>query len=331
MKSNRRLFLGIDTSCYTTSCALVDEEGRVVSEAKKLLEVPLGKRGLQQSQMVFQHTKVLPFLMESLVVDGKIAGIGVSGFPRREENSYMPAFLVGLGQGRTLSHCLGVPLHVFSHQENHILAALRDVQIIPEEPFYSLHLSGGTSELLYSRREGAYFHTELLAHGDDIAAGQMIDRIGVAMGLPFPAGPALEQLALAYVEKQVDGPKNRYGHYKTTLEIPSVVKGGTISFGGPTSALLRILEKGEVNHEEVAYATLLCVVRSLWKALDQALAKKQVRVLVAVGGVMANSILRKELESYGKEKGLKVYVAKPEHSTDNATGCAYGANLLDKE
>ena len=80
-------YLGIDTSCYTTSCAIVDEHGQLIKESRKLLEVPQGKRGLQQSQMVFQHTRALSSLIETLPLDEPIAGIGVSGFPRREEDS----------------------------------------------------------------------------------------------------------------------------------------------------------------------------------------------------------------------------------------------------
>mgnify|MGYP001232270515 FL=1 len=96
----KRYYLGIDTSCYTTSCAIVDSDFHIVGEARKILEVKLGERGLQQSNMVFQHTKALPKLMSELP-QVPIRGIGVSGFPRREERSYMPAFMVGLGQGQT--------------------------------------------------------------------------------------------------------------------------------------------------------------------------------------------------------------------------------------
>ena len=83
----KRYYLGIDTSCYTTSCAIVDSDFHIVGEARKILKVKLGERGLQQSNMVFQHTKALPKLMSELP-QVPISGIGVSGFPRREERSY---------------------------------------------------------------------------------------------------------------------------------------------------------------------------------------------------------------------------------------------------
>lgn len=152
-----KVYLGLDTSCYTTSCALVSESGELIGEARKLLDVKPGTRGLQQSQMVFQHTRALPSLIEQLPQDYTLAGIGVSAFPRREANSYMPAFLVGHGLARSLSHIHQVPLYEFSHQENHILAALRVLQTVPAEPFYSLHVSGGTTELLYCEPNEDHF------------------------------------------------------------------------------------------------------------------------------------------------------------------------------
>lgn len=144
-----KVYLGFDTSCYTTSCALVNEKGELIGQARKLLEVKAGARGLQQSQMVFQHTRALPELIKQLPSGVQLAGIGVSAFPRREKDSYMPAFLVGRGMAHSLGHLDNIPVYEFSHQENHILAALRVLQYIPQEPFYALHVSGGTTELLY--------------------------------------------------------------------------------------------------------------------------------------------------------------------------------------
>ena len=93
----KRYYLGIDTSCYTTSCAIIDSDFQIVGEAqcKILGGKTRGERGLQQSNMVFQHTRHCLKLISELP-QVPISGIGVSGFPRREENSYMPAFMVGL-------------------------------------------------------------------------------------------------------------------------------------------------------------------------------------------------------------------------------------------
>ena len=313
----KRYYLGIDTSCYTTSCAIIDSDFHIVGEARKLLEVKPGKRGLQQSNMVFQHTKALPKLMLELP-QVPISGIGVSGFPRREENSYMPAFMVGLGQGETLSHMLNVPLHIFAHQENHILAALRDLKHIPTEPFLALHLSGGTTELVYCHYQGeGIFESHIIGGSKDLQGGQYVDRIGVAMGLPFPAGKHLESLALQTTEYE---------------PLPSSMKDGWISFAGPCSAAMRRINKtmSDLDKSNLARAVFTSMGNALEKMITYHIKEKPVHTLIAVGGVMSNSLLRKRMKTYCKRNRMTLHVAQPQYSVDNATGNAFGAAYLQE-
>ena len=313
----KRYYLGIDTSCYTTSCAIIDSDFHIVGEARKLLEVKPGERGLQQSNMVFQHTKALPKLMLELP-QVPISGIGVSGFPRREENSYMPAFMVGLGQGETLSHILNVPLHIFAHQENHILAALRDLEHIPTEPFLALHLSGGTTELVYCHYQGeGIFESHIIGGSKDLQGGQYVDRIGVAMGLPFPAGEHLESLALQTTEYD---------------PLPSSMKDGWISFAGPCSAAIRRINKtmSDLDKSNLARAVFTSMGNALEKMITYHIKEKPVHTLIAVGGVMSNSLLRKRMETYCKRNRMTLHVAQPQYSVDNATGNAFGAAYLQE-
>ena len=313
----KRYYLGIDTSCYTTSCAIIDSDFHILGEARKLLEVKPGERGLQQSNMVFQHTKALPKLMLELP-QVPISGIGVSGFPRREENSYMPAFMVGLGQGKTLSHILNVPLHIFAHQENHILAALRDLEHIPTEPFLALHLSGGTTELVYCHYQGeGIFESHIIGGSKDLQGGQYVDRIGVAMGLPFPAGEHLESLALQTTEYD---------------PLPSSMKDGWISFAGPCSAAIRRINKtmSDLDKSNLARAVFTSMGNALEKMITYHIKEKPVHTLIAVGGVMSNSLLRKRIETYCKRNHMTLHVAQPQYSVDNATGNAFGAAYLQE-
>ena len=313
----KRYYLGIDTSCYTTSCAIIDSDFHILGEARKLLEVKPGERGLQQSNMVFQHTKTLPKLMLELP-QVPISGIGVSGFPRREENSYMPAFMVGLGQGETLSHMLNVPLHIFAHQENHILAALRDLEHIPTEPFLALHLSGGTTELVYCHYQGeGIFESHIIGGSKDLQGGQYVDRIGVAMGLPFPAGEHLESLALQTTEYD---------------PLPSSMKDGWISFAGPCSAAIRRINKtmSDLDKSNLARAVFTSMGNALEKMITYHIKEKPVHTLIAVGGVMSNSLLRKRIETYCKRNHMTLHVAQPQYSVDNATGNAFGAAYLQE-
>ena len=111
--------LGLDTSNYTTSAALLDLEHGTVQQAKQLLPVKAGEAGLRQSDAVFHHTRQLPDMLEQLapqMAAEELCAIGVSARPRNLEGSYMPCFLTGLGTARGIAAVTGVPLHVTSHQ-----------------------------------------------------------------------------------------------------------------------------------------------------------------------------------------------------------------------
>jgi N6-L-threonylcarbamoyladenine synthase len=150
----RRVFLGIDTSCYTTSVALLDESGQLLADERKLLNVGPGQRGLSQSEMVFQHTRNLPGLLrEALAEEVKIAAVAVTERPRPQAGSYMPAFLVGAGLAKAIALTNRVPLRLFSHQENHILAGIWSSKMPPSRHFLALHVSGGTTEITRVKME----------------------------------------------------------------------------------------------------------------------------------------------------------------------------------
>ena len=134
-----KAFLGIDTSCYTTSLCVVDEKFQILADARKILKVPSGERGLSQANMIYQHTRNLPELFERLqpiFQQYELAGVGVTGQPRRRPESYMPAFLPGLGYARSIAAMLGIRVYIISHQENHMLAVLRAVGNIATAPFF---------------------------------------------------------------------------------------------------------------------------------------------------------------------------------------------------
>lgn len=188
------IVLGIDTSCYTTSVAAADENG-VLASNRQLLPVQAGARGLRQSEAVFAHIRQLPALYEKTLTDlcgRRPDAVCVSAHPRDDETSYMPVFLSGLSFARVAAASFQVPLLTTTHQRGHVRAALEDSGLTAS-PYLALHLSGGTTEVLLMDREE---RLTLLAGTRDLHAGQLIDRVGVALGLPFPAGPSLEKLAM---------------------------------------------------------------------------------------------------------------------------------------
>ena len=144
------VYLGIDTSCYTTSLFFMNRQGQKVAEARRILKVKPGGCGLQQSEMLYQHTRNLPELMEEAVQGHafSLLGIGVSARPRPREDSYMPAFLAGQGFARSLAALYRIPLWQISHQENHLEAAMWSAKGPGTDRFLFLHASGGTTDLL---------------------------------------------------------------------------------------------------------------------------------------------------------------------------------------
>lgn len=306
-----KVLLGIDTSNYRTSLCLAREDGQIVAEAKRLLKVKEGKRGLQQSEAVFQHVMNLPELSEQMKWDAyEIVAVCVSEKPRPVDQSYMPVFKVGEGLAKSLSIYLQVPLHLTTHQEGHIAAGEYTAEQRPaNDRFLAVHLSGGTSEILLCDRHESGYAIEKVGGTIDLHAGQLVDRIGVAMGMSFPAGPQLEQLA-----------KNAAGDFR----ISSAVDGLNFSFSGPEASLLRAIEAGQVNQEDIARATEQCIANTLEKALRHALEKGMPRDILIVGGVAANQYMRERLIKRLEHPSVKakLYFCDPVYSGDNAYGVA---------
>lgn len=315
-------FLGIDSSAYTTSLAIVDEKYNIIADERITLQVAEGKKGLRQSEALFLHVKNLPFLFGRIktYLEGKINALAVSAFPRRAEDSYMPVFLAGLAQAQVLSDFTGLPLYKISHQEGHIMAGLKGNQsLMQTESFLAVHFSGGTSELLKVKwNDSGFMEIETGMRGTDLHAGQLVDRVGVALGMGFPAGAQMEELA-----KQ--SPQNNLPR------IPSAVKGSGFSFSGPENYALQLIKEG-VHPADIAFATLRVIANTLEKIILLETEKHGLRNILLVGGVMANSLIRRRLEERLEHPavGLKLYFAEPRLSVDNAVGVAMAAAYLSR-
>lgn len=305
------VILGIDTSCYTTSVALVNSKGQLVEENRKLLPVKEGERGLAQSQALFYHVKNFPGIFEKTLerVNGKITAICASTKPRNVEGSYMPVFTFAESMGRSIAASLKVPFITTSHQEGHIMAGIWSAGGKFPDKFLAVHLSGGTSEILLVKKEqNGSLKCEIKGGTVDLHAGQFVDRVGVSLGLKFPAGPQLEDLA-----------KNSQG----ALIIPSSVKGLKFSFSGPESHAQRLINKG-YPHQEIARAVERCIAKTLEKSLRAAIEELAIKDVLVVGGVAANKYIREWLEKKLSHPavGACIYFAEPEFSRDNAVGVA---------
>ena len=298
------LFLGIDTSNYTTSVALIDGDNKVVQK-KRLLPVKDGERGIRQSDAVFHHTKVYPELLEELLKDvlEPITAIGVSVTPTTEKGSYMPCFLVGESVATSLSSALKVPLFKFSHQQGHIAAALYSANKTElfNSKFIAFHVSGGTTDAVLCEAENNTLKITPVASSNDLKAGQAVDRIGVKMGLLFPCGKELEKLALK--SEKI---------YKNKIKLYD----GDCSLSGLENKCLKMLENGE-SKEDTAKFLLTYIADTLSEMVKNIFSEYGELPLVFAGGVMSNSIIRKIITSR-----FQAFFAEPEFSCDNAAGIA---------
>ena len=303
-----KLFLGFDTSCYTTSVGVVDIDDSIIYEQRKLLEVPLGEKGLQQSVALFNHLKALPLLCKGLrELEGEICGVGASLYPRSVEGSYMPVFTAGASAGQMMADVLKVPFYGFSHQENHLRAALLGRKC-PDSPFLFLQLSGGTTEILRAERDEKGFAFTLLGETLDISAGQLIDRVGVLLGLSFPAGAELEKLSQNF-EGEIS---------KKVLSIYQ--KDGNLSFSGMETKLKDFIVAEKYSHEEIARMTEVVVGESLGKSLSCIASKEGIGAIVFAGGVLSNERIRNILRQY--LNGYNLIFAPEGLSRDHGIGVA---------
>lgn len=308
------VFFGIDTSNYRTSAAVFDSETCLWHNSGRLLEVPEGRIGLRQSDALFQHVLHLPERIAELEsgFGRQIRAVAASTRPRAVEGSYMPCFLAGAGQARSMAHALDVPFYAVSHQQGHLAAAALSAGALEllQQPFLAWHLSGGTTELLYVKPEGKLFTAEIIGGTDDLAAGQLIDRTGRLLALPFPSGACLETLAdVCSAPEKPFRPKVMDSHF---------------SLSGAQNKIEQLHQKG-ADRETIARYAIDIVSAAVVKATEQAVQKTGLPVLCA-GGVMSNRLLQQRMkDAFGAK------FAEPVLSGDNAVGVAVLAAILSGE
>lgn len=305
MKQN--VILGIDTSNYTTSVAIITVDGSLVANLKRPLAVKPGERGLRQSDALFAHTVNLPELMGEVrrfLKDYHVCAVGVSVTPRNQVGSYMPCFLAGISAAESISAAMCIPIYKFSHQCGHIMAAIYSsgVNELLEQEFAAFHISGGTTELVRVTPAEIGFSAELLGGSADLNAGQVIDRIGVYLGMQFPAGPAMEREALKNTKKI---PKKRISQ-----------NGMHINLSGLENMAIKLFS--DTGDKALVAAFVFDYIgRSVSAMID---AYQQIygkTKFVCAGGVMCNGIIKGMLsEKYD------VCFAEPSLSSDNAVGIA---------
>lgn len=311
--SRSEVYLAVDTSAYTTSVAAC-ADGRVLFDGRIMLDVPKGSKGLRQSEAVFAHIKNLDILFRKYkAVKYAVKAVAYSEKPCPKEGSYMPVFRVGVSHALALAFANDAMLYPLTHQHGHIYSAFFERQI-SNGHYGAMHISGGTLDVLsVCITSGIISEIKQIGGTLDITCGQLIDRIGVKAGLPFPSGEAIGKLYQEGAEK-----------------LCVHVEGLYANLSGAETQAMRRLESGE-DAAFVCSAVIDCAAQTIAALAKNAAEKFGFDQFIFTGGVMRSNIIRAYAEKICAENGISCITAQKQYCSDNACGLALAAQLLHEK
>jgi len=304
--------LAIETSCDETGVAIYDSDKGLLSHALySQIELHARYGGVVPELASRDHVrKTLP-LVEQVLNEAGLAKTDIDGVAYTAGPGLVGALLVGAGIGRSLAYAWDVPAIGVHHMEGHLLAPMLEDNP-PEFPFVALLVSGGHTQLVRVDGIGQY---ELLGESLDDAAGEAFDKTAKMLGLGYPGGPAVSNLA-------EQGHKGRFTFPRPMVDRPGL----DFSFSGLKTFTLNTIN-AEVDDEQtradIALAFETAVVETLAIKCRRALQETGLSRLIIAGGVSANQHLRQRLEQMVKKERAKVFYARPEFCTDNGAMIAF--------
>jgi N6-L-threonylcarbamoyladenine synthase len=301
------LILAIETSCDESAVAVLDEQrGLLAHELWSQVDLHRAFGGVVPELASRDHLRrLLPLLRTALESAGtsaaEIEGVAYTAGP-----GLVGALLTGAALARALSFGWSVPAIGIHHLEGHLLAPMLEAPA-PPFPHIALLVSGGHTMLIEVRGIGDY---RVLGQTRDDAAGEAFDKSAKLLGLPYPGGPALAQLAAR-------GQPGRYSFPRPMLDRP----GFEFSFSGLKTAVMQAVRSAAPSDQmraDVAYAVQDAIVATLCAKALRALEFTGHHSLVVAGGVGANRELRARLAREAAAIGVQVYFPRLEFCTDNA-------------
>jgi len=303
------LILAIESSCDETAAAVV-KNGREVLSNVISSQIELHKLfgGVVPEIASRKHIeKINQVIEEALAVGGvtlqDIDAIGVTYGP-----GLVGALLVGVSEAKAISFATGIPLIGVHHIEGHISANYIEHKEL-EPPFISLVVSGGHTHLVKVQDYGSY---QILGRTRDDAAGEAFDKVARAIGLGYPGGPKIDQIAKRGNREAIMFPRAKVED--TPFDF---------SFSGVKSAVLNYLNSCEMRGEvyiqaDVAASFQKAVIDVLVEHSMAAVKEQEIKKLAMAGGVASNSALRMEMDIACKNAGIALYYPSPILCTDNA-------------
>jgi N6-L-threonylcarbamoyladenine synthase len=321
--------LGIETSCDETSVAVLDGEGRVLSNvvsSQLAAHAPYG--GVVPEIAARAHLENLPVTFEQALAEAKTEVAEIDLVAATAGPGLIGALLVGLSAGKALAFARGIPLAPVNHLEGHLFSAYlrgRGEPALPvEKPFHGLVVSGGHAELVRVEKD----RIVPLARTRDDAPGEAFDKVARRAGLGYPGGPVVDRIAARGNGSRYPLPVGRAGDGSIDF-----------SFSGLKTAMLRELEKRGIDGRPLDSDALdpdatdllasfqRAIVAALLDRVERIHRAEGIRSLAVSGGVAANSELRRTLSEWGAARRVRVLLPEREFTTDNGAMIAF-AGLL---
>lgn len=300
------LILGIDTSCDDTSCAVVQDGKRILSNVVSS-QVDLHSKygGVVPEIASRRHLElIVPVMQEAL----NVAGIGakdLDGIAVTMGPGLLGALLVGVSYAKSLAYGLDVPLVGVHHLEGHIYSNFLEDNF-PSFPLLNLVVSGGHSDLIMMKSHGSY---EILGETRDDAAGEVFDKVARELGLPFPGGPHLDKLADCGDQDRFFFPRPKIQGSKYDYSFSGIKTRAVLEF--------EACGRGKECVADLAASFRKAVVDQLLHHIDELLKNTGARGFAISGGVAANSLLRKEAVKLCEGLRIPLFIPPKNLCTDN--------------
>ncbi len=311
--------LGIETSCDETGIAIYDDKaGLLANQLYSQVSLHADYGGVVPELASRDHVRKTVPLINAALAEAGITGKQIDAVAYTAGPGLVGALMVGATIGRSLAYAWQVPAIAIHHMEGHLLAPMLEATP-PDFPFVALLVSGGHTQLISVTGIGRY---QLLGESIDDAAGEAFDKTAKLLGLDYPGGPLLSQLAQ-------QGVAGRFSFPRPMTDRPGL----DFSFSGLKTFAANTIRAndGEAQTQaDIARAFEEAVVDTLLIKCKRALVATGFKNLVIAGGVSANQTLRHALSQMMAKQGGAVFYARPELCTDNGAMIAYAGMVRFK-